>query len=646
MLYPQQNRNRVVCDVSGFWRFRPDPDDQGKDERWYEESWPHAETLTIAVPGAWNEQLTEQGLMNYIGAAWYATELTLAEHVSRGQRIWLYIGAADHRADVWLNGTWLGMHEGGFLPFEIELTDAWHADAPNHVVIRVDSTLRMDTLPQVVHPNADPYNDASYRRRHLFPATRFDFFPYGGLTRAVYLCTTPAARLETITVDAQLDGHVRLHVESSGGAQVSVTIADSQGTVVATREDLTLESTGVDVAMRVQDVRPWSPASPHLYTATITLYDADGHLLDTYAERFGIREIRIEGGQLLLNDEPLYLTGFGKHEDFPVVGRGAFRAAYLRDFELLRWSGANSFRTSHYPYDEELIRLADELGFLVIDEVPAVSLGFDSAAFEDLGPLLANHKKALTELMARDRNHPSVIAWSTVNEANLWSETHYNNGASRQYFQEVYAHTRSLDASRPVIAITFAGHSVDDVALEACDVIGLNRYFGWYSDPTDLDKAAQDLSQELEAHYARYGKPIILTEFGADTMEGLHATTAQLFTEEFQAAFIQTYCDVVDSKPFCAGTHVWNFADFRTPQHFRRVVLNRKGVFNRNREPKRAAFILREHWTDHPRVAERHRPAQAQPGVLIRDRKHPIPTAPDDALPDTIPGNGYAQTRS
>ncbi|HEX7071772.1 MAG TPA: beta-glucuronidase [Rhodothermales bacterium] len=624
MLYPQNNAFRAALDLGGFWRFRPDPEGVGRADGWASASLPDSGTHLIAVPGSWNEQLAEVGLMNYVGQGWYETDVSAPSHLVRDHRLWLYVAAADHRAEVWLNGRSVGTHEGGYVPFEVDLTDAWRTDAPNRLTICVDSALTMTTLPQNVDPAEPPYDSPAYERRHLFPPTRFDFFPYGGLTRSVWLCAIPRQRIERIRIDSSLDGVVRMRVEGGdAGSRLEVEVLDRDDRSVAIASAPVEEGT-TSVEMRLKSVRRWSPSDPYLYTVRVRLVSSKGTPIDGYDEQFGIREIRTEGGQLLLNGEPLYLVGYGKHEDYPVMGRGQFRPAYLRDFELMRWSGANSFRTSHYPYDEEVIRLADRLGFLVIDEVPAVSLGFWSDRFEDLAPLLEMHKRALSELIARDANHPSVISWSIVNEANLWSEPHYRNPASVRYFREVYDHVKALDETRPVTAIIIPAHSPDDPALEACDVIGINRYFGWYTEPVDLDYAASRLGTEMDLLFERYGKPILVSEFGADAVPGAHSTTAQFFTEEFQTALIETYCRVADARPFCAGTHVWNFADFRTPQHFRRVIYNLKGVFTRTREPKRAAFFLREYWRANRRVAPQHRVADGPSGTLVPDAKDPV----------------------
>ena len=622
MLFPQQNAHRTILDLNGFWTFLPDPADAGESGGWFAKPFPD-DAMVIAVPGAWNEQLAERGLKNYIGAGWYETRFVAPRFDRATHRLLLRVGAADHRAMVWLNGTLCGTHEGGYLPFELDLTDVLGQDGvSNRLVIRVDSRLTMETLPQGIDPDAMPYNGPGYDRRHLFPPTRFDFFPYGGLTRPVQLLVVRATRVESIAVRSSLDGRVQIQVRITGRpAGGTVEVLDGNGTCVQEPMELAFVNGGASCAASVPDPRLWSPSTPHLYTAVVRLRDVSGNEVDRYDEPFGIREIAVRGGTLLLNGEPLYLAGFGKHEDYPVVGRGQFRPAYVRDFELMRWVGANSFRTSHYPYDEEILRLADRLGFMVIDEAAAVSLVFASDSFGDLQPLLQNHLRTLTELIERDRNHPCVIAWSPMNEPNLWSEPCYQNEASRRYFRALYDHVRTLDPTRPTIAISMAVFSVNDVALEACDMIGINRYYGWYTKPAELEEARAMLEAEMDALYARYGRPIVITECGVDAVEGYHATVGQMFTEEYQIEFIRTYASVADAKPYCAGFHVWNFADFLTPQHHRRVVLNKKGVFTRERNPKSAAFYLREHWRGLARIATRHRPGGCTSSFLVADVK-------------------------
>lgn len=614
MLYPQQNKFRTVFDLAGYWNLKTDSEDIGFKEKWQTQRL-NGEVHKIAIPGSWNEQLEEQGLKNYVGKAWHETTFKIPGVFQKNHRIWLRVGAADHKATVWLNGEYVGEHEGGYMPFELDLTNSLTEEGnENHLVICVDSSLSMHTLPQDVDPTSPQYNTKPYERRHLFPATRFDFFPYGGLTRSVNLVATPVDYISDIQVTSSLEGEVGVKVDSSSSQKIKVEILDANKNKVASG----FSEQSDEVNLKLDEVNPWSPSNPYLYTAKVSLYQAD-EIIDEYNEQFGIREIKVEGGKIFLNNEELFLSGFGKHEEYPIVGRGQFRAGYVRDHELMRWIGANSYRTSHYPYDEEMMRLGDELGFLIINEVPAVSLGFWSSEFDELEPLLNNHKKAIGELIKRDKNHPSVISWSITNEPNLWAEEHYQNEASSRYFKHLYDFTKSLDGSRPVMSISMAAFKENDVVLESCDIIGLNRYYGWYTKPVELEQAGKDLARELGATFEKYGKPIMITEFGADTVEGLHATTAQMFTEEFQTAFIFKYLEVLEQCDFVFGAHVWNFADFLTPQHFRRVVLNKKGVFTRDRLPKSVAFRLRDHWNAFEKVKDVHRPKKPKEGFLISD---------------------------
>lgn len=620
MLYPQQNIHRAKFNLDGFWNFKPDPEQVGHIEKWYLEVL-EGETHKIAIPGSWNEQLAEQGFKNYIGRAWHETFFTLPEKLIQDQRIWIRIGAADHKAEVWINGKNVGSHEGGYLPFSFEITEALgHNDEINRLVICVDSTLDMHTLPQDVDPKSYPYNTKSYQRRHLFPPTRFDFFPYGGLTRPVDIFTTPKNFISDIKIDSGLDGSVSLKIDSTDESLVyRVVLKDMEEKVVASNTFENASGSVLNLKLASKDVHPWSPSNPHLYTLKVELIKDDS-CIDVYYEDFGIREITINNGTIYLNGRKLFMNGFGKHEDFPIVGRGQFRPGYIRDFELMRWIGSNSFRTSHYPYDDEIIRLADKLGFLVINEVPAVSLGFWSDKFDDLKPLLDNHKRSISELIDRDYNRPSVISWSVTNEPNLWAEEHYQNEASKKYFKELYNHTKDIDSSRPIMSISMSVYKEDDVALEFCDLIGINRYYGWYTEPVNLDKAASDLAEELDAIFNKHQKPVMVTEFGADTVEGMHSTTPQMFTEEYQVAFIFKYLEVLEQRDFIAGAHIWNFADFLTPQHYRRMVLNKKGVFTRNREPKTIAFKLREHWRSSEKKDESHMPYPPKDGYLISNQ--------------------------
>jgi beta-glucuronidase len=339
------------------------------------------------------------------------------------------------------------------------------------------------------------------------------------------------------------------------------------------------------VDIDVPDVALWSPASPNLYDLVLELIGS-GAVIDSYSLKIGIRTIRVAGDQLLLNDQPVYLTGFGRHEDFPVVGRGYLPALVVKDYALMQWVGANSFRTSHYPYSEQMLDLADQLGFLVIDETPAVGLYFREDGLEKRRGLCQQY---VQEMITRDKNHPSVIMWSVANEP------HSTPPHAYQFFKQLYQDAKRLDATRPVTLVSFLGTA--EQAFEFCDLVCLNRYLGWYSQGGYLDEALSLLSTELDALHEKFNKPILLAEFGADAIPGHHAQPPEMFSEEYQAEMLVRYIELLHQKPYVIGEHIWNLCDFKTSQGITRAgALNYKGVFTRDRRPKLAAHRIRTLW--------------------------------------------------
>ena len=275
---------------------------------------------------------------------------------------------------------------------------------------------------------------------------------------------------------------------------------------------------------------------------------------------------------------------------------------WIRDYELLRWVGANSYRTSHYPYAEEAMQLADRLGVLVINEIPAVGLNFEDPD-ELTAKRLAQCLQQIRELIARDKNHPSTMMWNVANEPVAGPPLGAAPPAPRaveagtRFFRELYAEAHRLDPTRPVTLVGLQGGPPQWHGL--FDVVCLNRYYGWYTQAGRLDEAAQTLGRELDTLHKSFGKPIILTEFGTDTLPGVHNLPAEMWTEEYQVEFLRRYLDVAAQRPFVAGMQVWAFADFKTGQSSSRAgAMNFKGVFTRDRRPKLAAQFLRSRWVE------------------------------------------------
>nr|WP_255785010.1 glycoside hydrolase family 2 TIM barrel-domain containing protein [Membranihabitans maritimus] len=318
----------------------------------------------------------------------------------------------------------------------------------------------------------------------------------------------------------------------------------------------------------------------------------------------GVRTVSVTENEILLNGNPLFLKGFGKHEDFPIFGRGSAYPVMVKDYELMKWTGANSFRTSHYPYDEEFYKMADREGFLIIDETPSVGLFFnDDSASISLREKQC--KRYIEEMISRDKNHPSVIMWCVANEpfpSNLGAQGF--NGTSQMteeskiaeaFLSGLIAYAKELDSTR---LVTFVGVMGGPSSwMKSCDIIAINRYWGWYTNVGDFSSALKYLEGEMDMLHSQLKKPVIITEFGADAIAGMHALEDEIYSEEYQTKLIKSYLDIAETKNYVAGMHVWNFADFRTGQSLIRVGgMNLKGVFTRDRKPKQAAHYLRSRW--------------------------------------------------
>jgi beta-glucuronidase len=593
MLYPQQNDVRNLLDLSGFWDFKLDPGEVGEDEGWFGGL---EEPRTIAVPASWNELY--QDTRDYLDTAWYVRACYVPAGW-KGQQVYLRVGSANYAAKVWVNGQLVGEHLGGHLPFAFEVSDQVTWDAPNTIAIQVEGKLTPTRVPP-----GNVRGGGMGGFMSSYPAGAFDFFPYTGIQRPVILYAVPQAHIEDVTVVTTIqgaNGMVRVDVEQAGGNTAGqVTLTGENGTLKA---GLTFTDGNASVTLTVPDARLWCPDDPYLHKLTVTLRDGDT-VIDRYALDVGIRTIAVDGNKIVLNGKPVFLTGFGRHEDFPVHGRGLNVPLIVKDTALLKWIGANSYRTSHYPYSEEQMMIADREGFLVVDEIPAVGLFFDDGE-ENIRARLEQCKQQIGELIARDKNHPSVIMWSVANEpfvseggmAALFAGKSVPNPAAQPFFEELCALVRDLDPTRLVTIESPIRESADLLAL--MDVVCVHRYNGWYMYGGQLALGIEALETDLDRLYEESKKPVMITEFGSDTITGVHGDPPEMWTEEYQAEFLSEYLDLAERKDYMAGLHVWNFADFKTSQStIRAGGLNRKGVFTRDRRPKMAAHLLRKRWAE------------------------------------------------
>lgn len=577
MLYPKMTESRMVFDLNGVWDFCL-MNGEAKGE-----------IMPMPVPSSYNDIYTGRDFADHVGNLYYRRTFTVSSRMLE-KRLFLRFGSVTHKAEVWLNGTCLGKHSGGFLPFSFEITEAARA-GENELEVIVNNIVDETTLPagRMVHQKFPGLPEEI----HNLP--NFDFYNYSGIMRPVCLYTAPESYIEDISIYGKMDGSFYWYVKANGEGTVSVRLLDAAGNEVAAGEGF--KGTG-----RIDQVQLWEPGHPVLYSLEVTLTGSDGEK-DTYTEVFGFREVSIRDCRIHLNGKPVYLKGFGKHEDSPVHGRGFDMAYNVKDIGLLKWIGANSFRTSHYPYCEEMLQLCDRKGILVIDEAPAVGL---NAGFTATGLLGGNpngtwklfktaehHRQVLRDMVQRDKNHPCVIIWSVANEP-----ASQEDGA-KEYFEPLLNLVRELDEQkRPATLVTYEGSNpVSCKVAEICDLLIINRYRGWYDTEGNLRGAAALLKDELEGFHKRCpDKPIMLGEYGADTIAGFHDINARIFSEEYQVDFLRAYGEVFDSLPYITGEHVWNFADFATAENIKRVGGNKKGVFTRDRSPKMAAHFLKERW--------------------------------------------------
>ncbi|WP_066310542.1 beta-glucuronidase [Bacillus sp. FJAT-29814] len=600
MLYPIATDSRVVLELSGVWKFMMDDEVKEIDVN---QPLPTGESM--AVPASFNDQAVSQEIRKHSGYVWYETEFTIAKAL-RDERLVLRFGSATHEAWVYVNGEFVVHHKGGFMPFEAEI-NKFLIPGANRLTVRVSNLLDYTTLPVGNYSETTDESGKVIRKVD----ENFDFFNYAGLHRPVKIYSTPKNYIEDIVIVPNVDlanqqADVQVSVKTGGHFdEVRVTILDEQGKTVA-------QTTGTEVNVTLENVHLWQPLNAYLYSAKVEGLN-NGEVEDVYEEKFGVRKLEVKSGKFLINGKPFYFKGFGKHEDTYVRGRGLDEAYNVHDINLMKAMGANSFRTSHYPYSEEMMRLCDREGIVVIDETPAVGLmlsftfdvsllekggDFEDDTWEKLKTAEA-HQQVIRELIDRDKNHACVVMWSIANEAATYSK------GSHEYFEPLFNLARELDPQkRPC---TYVGIMMATPRADKCtdlvDVIALNRYYGWYVQHGDLKTAEEKTRQELLEWQEKYpDKPIMYTEYGADTVAGFHSALGEPFSEEYQEDYYRMNSKVFDEIPNFVGEQLWNFADFQTKFGIMRVQGNKKGVFTRAREPKMTVRYLSQRWNDIPNL--------------------------------------------
>ncbi|XP_017773138.1 PREDICTED: beta-glucuronidase [Nicrophorus vespilloides] len=594
ILYPQESETREVKSLDGLWNFAVSSYYNkliGFSEHWYKKDiskLEHIESMLMPVPSSYNDITQNADIRDHVGLVWYQRAFFVPKSWMY-QGVWLRFGSVSYAAQVWINGNYTMNHEIGHLPFEKEISRFIKFGEENYVTVACDNTLLPDTIPQGSLREVQTENG-----KKLMQSYSFDFFNYAGIHRPVTLYAKPHSFISDITVITDVDddeetGIVNYNISYASNIDllVNVTLLDASGNTVASDDGLGYN----EGALYVRFAKLWWPYLMHpepgyLYTLLVQLLTPQGELKDVYRQKIGIRKITWTNTSLLMNGKPLYLQGFGKHEDADIRGKGLDLPTIMKDYNLIKWIGGNAFRTSHYPYAEEIMDLADKFGIMVIDECPSVDTELFSLS------LLEKHKKSLTELIKRDKNRPSVIAWSIANEPRTQSEQ------AGIYFGEVANHTRNLDSTRP-ITLAVARGVYEDKSGEHLDFISFNRYNAWYSNGGQLDMIQNYVISEASAWHEKYNKPVLMSEYGGDTMPGLHIHPAYIWSEEYQVQLLSKHFQAFDHlrrQEWFIGEFIWNFADFKTAQTYTRVGGNRKGLFTRTRQPKTAAFHVRKRY--------------------------------------------------
>ncbi len=510
------------------------------------------------IPGAWNSATPE--LRYFDGLMWLQRRFD-APAPKPDQRSFLRFEAVNYRALVFLNGKEVGRHEGGFTPFVVEVTQALR-ETGNRLVIGVDSK-----------------HDAQ-----SIPAEITDWDLYGGITRPVKLMQTPATFIDDATLrltDAgRLVGSVQLNGPQAANQTVSLHI-NALGTVLQARTNAKGEAHFDGAAPAA--LKRWSPEAPTLYDVD---FEASG---DRVHDRMGLRTIAVRGSEILLNGQPVTLRGISIHEEeiAPNPARRIDEAAARRLLgEVKNGLHGNYVRLSHYPHNETMLRVADELGLLVWSEIPVYwSIDWETPT------VLDKARRMQAETIYRDRNRAALILWSIGNETPV--------GEARTRFHTALAETvRAIDASRLVSAALLVERKGDtihiaDPLLPQLDVVAVNTYAGWYGDD-DLDTVRR-LRWDVPAD-----KPLLFSEFGADAFAGFHDPTLRpKFSEDYQADYYRATLAMAAKVPTLRGMSPWVLKDFRSPRREHPIYQNgwnRKGLISETGQRKLAFDVLAEHY--------------------------------------------------
>lgn len=539
--------------------------DQEPKNRWDLIEYSFEKSPTLWVPGDWNSQ--DDKLLYYEGTIWYRKVFSYQKQNPKN-RIYVHFGASNYETDVYLNGKKLGKHIGGFTPFNYEITSLLKPEK-NFIVVKVDNKRRRDGVPTL---NTDWWN-------------------YGGITRDVTIVEVPETYIKDYFIQlkkgnsSEIGGFIKL--EGNNKAQkIKIEIPE-----IKLSSEVTTDTSGyAAISIPVKKISYWSPENPKLYQVTVSCET------DKVNDKIGFRTIETKGTDILLNGKSIFLRGICIHEENAMRGG---RAYSREDAEMLltraKELNCNYVRLAHYPHNENMLRVADEMGILVWEENPVywTILWDNQGTFE-------NAKQQLTDVITRDKNRACVIFWSMANETPV-SETRTN------FLKNLAAHARELDNTR-LISAALEVHTerdaplvkiVEDPFAEYVDIVNFNQYVGWYDGlPDKCDKITWQI---------KYNKPVMISEFGADALQGLHGDSLTRWTEEYQNDLYQRTLVMLSKIPQFRGVSPWILFDFRSPRRQLPNIQdgwNRKGVIGQNGTKKKAFYTLKKFYSQ---MAEKYK---------------------------------------
>ena len=548
---------------NGYYDYRHQPYDQSKtgtggffDDREQKDKTELIEynftgSPQMNVPGDWNSQ--SEKLELYEGTIWLRKRFDAKPE--KGKKYFVYFGAVNYEAHVYLNGKKLGVHKGGFTPFQFDVTNKLKT-GENSLVVKVDNTRRPDEIPTV---NTDWWN-------------------YGGITREVYIAEfsdhfISDYKLQLVKGNNNLVSFSLKLSDATAGQDITLSIPE-----LKLEKKYKTDSEGkVNDEFTWNNLSLWSPESPKLYAANIK---SDKENID---DKIGFRTIEAKGDSILLNGKSVFLRGISLHDENPILAGRLRSDGDMR--MMLQWAkdmNCNYVRLAHYPHNEKMLRLADEMGLMVWAEVPVYwTISWTNPA------TYANAKQQLTDLIVRDKNRASVIIWSVGNETPL-------SDARLSFMSNLVETARTLDDTR-LIAAALEVHRegntmiLNDPLGEKIDLVSFNEYAGWYFGGVPSEITKYDFN-------IKYNKPVVISEFGGDALAGFHADENTRWSEEYQEALYKNQITMLSKIKSLRGITPWILTDFRSPRRQHPVYQNfwnRKGLISETGEKKKAYFVLK-----------------------------------------------------